>query len=162
MNRSVRPAILAALVLSGALMISGCAREISSGSYEGPAAGEVQRTFMGVVENVRTVEIQESDTLDDNKTGQVLGGVAGGFAGSAFGAGLGRAAAIAAGAIVGTFAGAAVEQEAKRQPATEYIVRSETGELVTIVQGPEPRIAVGTRVYVQEGQRGRGRVIPAA
>lgn len=153
--------VLSVALLTGALVLSGCAREISPDSYEGPAAGQIARTYAGVIENVRRVEIQEDDTLEGNKTGQLLGGVAGGFAGSLFGEGVGKAAAVAAGAILGSIVGSVAEQEVKRQPALEYIVRSETGDLVTVVQGLEPYLAPGQQVFVQEGVRGRSRVIPA-
>ena len=155
-----RPMMIPALLVA-TLAVTGCARQISADSYEGPAAGEVQRTYAGVVENVRRVEIQEDDTLDGNKTGQLIGGVAGGFAGSTIGSGVGQAAAVAGGAILGSIFGALAEQEIKRQPALEYIVRSDTGELSTIVQGLEPALTVGQRVFVQEASRGRGRIIPA-
>ena len=159
-RHALRP-LLIPVVLISALGVSGCARQISADSYEGPAAGEISRTYVGVVENVRQVEIQEQDTLDNNKTGQIIGGVAGGFAGSTIGAGVGRAAAIAGGAILGSIFGALAEQEVKRQPALEYIVRSETGELVTVVQGMEPALSPGQRVFVQESRAGRSRIIPA-
>ena len=159
-QRFMRPLLIPAVLVT-ALAVSGCAREISADSYEGPAAGEIARTYTGVVQNVRQVEIQEDDTLEGNKTGQVIGGVAGGFTGSLFGDGVGQAAAVAAGAIIGALVGSATEQELKRQPAMEYIIRSESGELVTIVQGLEPVLTPGQQVFVQEGRRGRSRVVPA-
>jgi hypothetical protein len=42
----------------------------------------------------------------------------------------------------------------------EYIVRLDNGALLTVVQGMQPQIAVGQRVYVQESTRGRSRVLP--
>ena len=87
--------------------------------------------------------------------------LAGGFAGSAIGSGVGQAAAVAAGAILGALVGSLVEQEAKRQPALEYIVETQSGELLTIVQGVQPQIAPGQRVFVQVGRTGRSRIIPA-
>ena len=161
MPRSIRLSILPVILLSGAIAVSGCARQISADSYEGPAAGQIARTYAGVIENVRVVEIQEDDTLEGNKTGQLIGGVAGGFTGSLFGEGVGKAAAVAAGAILGSVLGSVAEQEVKRQPALEYIVRDEFGNLVTVVQGLEPRLVRGQQVFVQEGVRGRSRVIPA-
>ncbi|MEM9060246.1 MAG: hypothetical protein AAGD13_07255 [Pseudomonadota bacterium] len=152
---------LVTVVLAGSLIVAGCARQISPDVHTGRDAGETLQTYEAVIENVRIVEIQESDTLEGNKTGQLLGSVAGGFAGARFGAGLGRALAIAGGAIAGAFAGALVEQEVKRQQAAEYIVRTESGELLTLVQGPDPLLAVGQRVFIQESLRGRGRIIPA-
>ena len=160
MPRSFKTLLVVA-ALATSMTAAGCARQISPDVHSGPAAGDFQRTYAGVVENVRYVEIQESDTLEGNKTGQLLGGIAGGVAGARFGDGIGQVLASVGGAIAGAFIGSLAEQEIKRQPAIEYIVRTETGELVTIVQGVNPQMAVGQRVFVQEGTRGRGRVIPA-
>ena len=115
MIRSARSTMILAALLAGGLAVSGCARQISSDSYEGRAAGEVQRTYMGTIENVRVVEIQESDTLERNKTGQLLGGLAGGVAGARFGDGIGQVLASVGGAIAGAFVGSLAEQEIKRQ-----------------------------------------------
>ena len=159
-TRRITPLVLP-LILISAMAVTGCARQISSGSYEGVAAGETVQTWEGVIQSARQVQIQEQDTLEGNKTGQLLGGLAGGVAGARFGDGVGRLLASAGGAIAGAFAGALVEQEIKRQPAMEYIIRSDRGDLVTMVQGMDNVLVVGQRVYVQQSARGRGRVIPA-
>jgi len=151
--------LLAALAV---LSAGACARQISPDVHTGRDAGAVMRTETGFVEAVRVVEIQESDTLEGNKTGQVLGGLAGGAAATRFGQGVGKALAAAGGAIVGAFIGAYAEQEIKRQPALEYVIRTDRGELVTVVQGTDRPLEIGQRVYVQYGASGRGRVIPAA
>lgn len=157
-----KPAIrVAVIMLAASLAVTGCARQISPDVHTGRDAGETLRTYEGVIENVRIVQIEENDTLERNKTGQLLGGLAGGVAGARFGDGLGRALAIAGGAIAGAVVGSLVEKEVKSQQAAEYIVRTQSGELVTLVQGPEPLLAIGQQVFVQESRRGRGRIIPA-
>lgn len=161
MIRSLPFAKLSVAVLVGSMALAGCARQISPDVHTGRTAGDTLRTYEATIQQARLVEIQETDTLEGNKTGQLLGGIAGGVAGARFGDGVGRALASLGGAIVGTFLGAVVEQEIKRQPAIEYIVRTDTGELVTVIQGVEPRMITGQRVYVQEGYSGRGRIIPA-
>lgn len=158
---SYRKIGLVLLALSVPLAASGCARQISPDVHTGRAAGQAIRTETGYVEQVRQVQIQESDTLEGNRTGQFLGGLAGGVAGARFGDGIGRVLASAGGAILGAFVGAYAEQEVKRQPAMEYVIRTDAGELLTIVQGVEPRLVTGQRVYVQDAGTGRGRVIPA-
>ncbi|MEM7060399.1 MAG: glycine zipper domain-containing protein [Pseudomonadota bacterium] len=152
---------LTAAILVGSLALAGCARQISPDVHTGRTAGDTLRTYTATIEQARLVEIQETDTLEGNKTGQLLGGIAGGIAGARFGDGVGRALASLGGAIVGSFVGAIAEQEIKRQPAVEYIVRTDSGQLLTVVQGIEPRLIAGQRVYVQEGYSGRGRIIPA-
>ena len=161
MNRTLPMTKLAAAVLIGSLAVAGCARQISPDVHAGRTAGDTLRTYEATIQQARLVEIQETDTLERNTTGQLLGGIAGGVAGARFGDGVGRALASLGGAIIGSFIGAYAEQEIKRQPAVEYIVRTDTGELLTIVQGVEPRMLAGQRVYVQEGYSGRGRIIPA-
>jgi outer membrane lipoprotein SlyB len=107
------------------------------------------------------VEIQESDTLEGNTTGGLIGGVAGGVVGSRFGQGWGKALAVGAGALAGAAAGAVAERELKRQTAIEYVVRLDRGNYITVVQGTQPEMRPGQRVYVQEATRGRARVQPA-
>lgn len=156
------PLKISIAILVASLALSGCARQISPDVHAGRTAGDTLRTYEATIEQARLVEIQESDTLEGNRTGKLLGSIAGGVAGARFGDGAGRALAVLGGAIVGSFVGAFAEQEIKRQPAVEYIVRTDSGELLTIVQGMEPRMLPGQRVYVQQGYSGRGRIIPAA
>lgn len=161
MIRVSRLAPVTAAVLVGALALAGCARQISPDVQSGPQAGQTIPTQQGVVEQARLVEIQESDILEGNGTGKLLGAIAGGIAGARFGDGVGQALASLGGAIAGSFLGALAEQEIKRQPAMEYIIRTDRGDLVTIVQGMNPRLLQGQRVYLQDAGYGRGRVIAA-
>ena len=161
MIRALPMSKVAIAILVGGLALSGCTRQISPDVHTGRTAGDTLRTYEATIQQARLVEIQETDTLEGNPTGQLLGGIAGGVAGARFGDGVGRASASLGGAIIGSFIGAYAEQEIKRQPAVEYIVRTDTGELLTVIQGIEPRMVAGQRVYVQEGYSGRGRIIPA-
>lgn len=151
--------IAAALVLP--LTLGACARQISPAVHTGPAVGETVETYIVTVENARPVSVQESDTLEGNRTGIALGGLAGGAAASRFGGGWGKVLAIAGGAIAGAAVGAVAEQEIKRQSAIEYVVRTDDGRLFTVVQGPDPAYARGQRLYLQTGGQGRGRLVPA-
>jgi outer membrane lipoprotein SlyB len=47
------------------------------------------------------------------------------------------------------------EELATRQPGMEYIVRLESGHLVTVVQGIEPALAVNQKVILVYGTRSR-------
>jgi outer membrane lipoprotein SlyB len=146
------------VVLVASLAVAGCARQTNPNVYSGASVGESIRTSSGVIESARFVEIQEYDRLQDNTTGGLIGGVAGGVVGSRFGGGWGKALAVGAGALVGATAGAAAERELKRQQAIEYVVRLDRGGYITVVQGTEPQLRPGTRVFVQEASRGRARV----
>ncbi len=149
-----------AIVAVASLALGACARQISPGVYTGDHVGEVRETYVGTLQSARVVLVQEDELLEDNRTGGLLGGVAGGAAASRIGQGTGKAVAIAGGALAGAALGAMAERSVKRQEAMEYIVRLDNGALLTVVQGLQPQIGVGQRVYVQESARGRSRVLP--
>ena len=87
--------------------------------------------------------------------GGTVGAGAGAVAGSAIG-GNDRANILGAigGAVVGGLAGAAVEGSATKQSGYEYVVQSDHGALLTIVQGGDA-LAEGTKVIVIYGSPSR-------
>ena len=161
MNLEIRSALLIPVAVTASLGLAACARQISPDVVEGRNAGVVMRTEIGWIESARVVQIQEQDQLQRNTAGVVIGGAAGGLLGNQIGSGWGRIRATGAGALAGATLGALTEQELKRQPAMEYVVRNEIGELYTIVQGVEPRLVPGQRVYLQKSAHGRSRLVPA-
>lgn len=143
------------------VILSGCARNIGSGSYgDGASFGEASETYRGVVINARAVTVQP-ERLGDNAAGTVGGAIAGGVLGNQFGKGRGRDVTTVLGAIGGAVAGAAVEQNLKTQNGMEYSVKTDEGKILTIVQGPNPQFSVGQRVLVMVSSRrgGRSRVV---
>jgi outer membrane lipoprotein SlyB len=161
MKARIRSTVLIPAALAASLGLAACARQISPDVVSGRDAGVVMHTEIGWVESARVVQIQEDDQLQRNSAGILIGGSAGGLLGNQIGSGWGRILATGAGALIGATAGALTEQELKRQPAMEYVVRNETGELYTIVQGTEPRLVPGQRVYLHESTHGRARLVPA-
>ena len=161
MKAGIRSTILISVALTASLGLAACARQISPDVVAGRDAGVVMRTEIGWIQNARLVQIQEQDQLQRNSAGILIGGAAGGLLGNQIGHGWGRILATGAGALVGATIGALTEQELKRQPAMEYVVRNEIGELYTIVQGVQPRLVPGQRVYLQDSGRGRARLVPA-
>ena len=160
MNSGIRSAVLIPVALTASLGLAACARELSPNVVEGGAAGEVMRTELGWIESARVVHVQESDTLEGNTAGVVLGGATGGLLGNQIGHGWGRILATGVGALAGATLGAVTEKELKRQPAMEYVFRNEIGQLFTIVQGTQPRLVPGQRAYLQQSARGRARLVP--
>lgn len=152
-----------AMVAAASLALAGCERQISPGVYEGARVGTSVQTLTGTVQSARVVIVQEDELLQDNTVGGAVGGLAGGLVGSALthGSGVGAIAATAGGALAGAAIGAMGQRTLQRQDAMEYIVRLDDGRLVTIVQGMQPQIPVGRRVYVQTGSSGDARVLPA-
>ena len=161
MNPGIRSALLIPVAVAASLGLAACARQISPDVVAGRDAGVVMRTEIGWIQSARPVQIQEQDQLQRNSAGILIGGATGGLLGNQIGHGWGRILATGAGALVGATVGALTEQELKRQPAMEYVVRNEIGELYTIVQGVQPRLVPGQRVYLQESGHGRARLVPA-
>lgn len=156
-----RSAKLLMLATAATLALAGCARQISPNTVEGSAVGEVNEAFFGTVQQVRVVQVQEGDRLQENTTGALVGGVVGAGVGSLIGGGWGRVLASGAGALIGAGAGAVAERELSRQQALEYTVRLDNGRMVTVVQGGvENPLGQGSRVIVQMSTQGRARVVP--
>ena len=89
------------------MVLTSCARQISSDVYASGQVGEVSTTLAGCVKNVREVCMEQGEQLEDNGLGIAGGGVAGGVIGSAVGRGnlLPTAAGAIAGAVAGSFIG---------------------------------------------------------
>lgn len=155
-----------ALMLSAVSVIAlfglgGCARNISSSSYDARTVGEVGKSYECTVVSVRKVLVNEGDYLGDNKTGALMGGVAGGALGNMIGGGRARIATTAAGALAGAVGGAMLEQHMKAQEGLEYVVRLKSGELRTVVQGLDNPLYRGQKALLMEYGKGRSRVVPA-
>ena len=160
--KSIMKLRLLPLALVAAMSVTGCARQISPDVVSGPGVGSVAQTYPGVIESSRVVTVQEADRLQGNTTGMLLGGLIGGAGTRAIVGGddYDDALMTGAGAIAGAGLGALAEQRLARQQALEYVVRTDTGQRYTIVQGP-PRLSVGQRVFIQMPSRGRATIVPA-
>lgn len=148
------------LLSASTMILSSCAKEISSGVYSAHQVGEVSVTYSGVIRNVREVCIEGSDNLEENGLGIIGGGVVGGVVGSNIGKGNGRLLPTAVGAIAGAVGGSLIEKKLKQQTGFEYIVHLDDGMLMTIVQGRDYFFQVGQPVYVITSNSGRSRITP--
>lgn len=97
------------LLVLGAIVLTSCARNISSDVYASRQVGEVSTTYAGVIRSVRPVTVEHGENLEDNTLGLAGGGIAGGVLGSAVGRG--NFVPTAAGAIAGAVAGSFVERD---------------------------------------------------
>ncbi len=153
------------LLLAGlgciAMLIGGCARNISSNSYDARTIGAASNTYAGVIVSMRKVAVEGGDSLEDHKVGGLMGAVAGGVLGNAIGAGRGRTIATAAGALAGAAAGAYAEKQLKAQEGFEYTVKLDNGSMKTVVQGTDVVLYPGQRVLLIDDSRGRSRVVAA-
>jgi outer membrane lipoprotein SlyB len=130
MNSSFRRVFIAALALTVALIVAGCAPPYAGGPYYRGGVQRAQSVEMGIVESVRAVGLQGPDT----GVGTVGGAALGGWAGSGIGAGSGNAAAIVGGVILGSLIGNAIERDASRRPGVEVTVRLDAGRMIAVVQ----------------------------
>lgn len=142
----IRIALLAAVAL-----LAGCAANISPNAYSVSSVGQVNRSIAATIISARDVDVSGT-----TGTGATVGVAAGATAGSAIGGGT-RANILGAigGAVIGGLAGAAMEGNATKQTAIEYVVQTSNGNLMTIVQGTDPRFTEGDSVLVLYGSPSR-------
>lgn len=134
-------------VLPLAIFSAGCASGLGSADYERREARRVYEVRMGVVENVRSVRLEGTES----GVGTVAGAAVGGIAGSEIGRGKGSAVGAVLGAVVGGVAGAAAEEVATRKTGLEITVRLDSGRTIAVVQEDTgERFAVGDRVRILE------------
>ncbi len=109
-------------------------------------------SYQGLVRTFpRGVDISGTSAL-----GGTAGAAVGATAGSALGGGV-RSNIVGAvgGAVIGGIAGAAIESSATKQTGMEYVVETENGNLMTIVQGKDPLFTQGSKVLVLYGNPSR-------
>jgi outer membrane lipoprotein SlyB len=134
------------------IALVGCASNISPQTYSVGSVGQVNRTISATVISVREVDVAGT-------TG--VGGSAGTAAGAVVGSGAGgnnsRGNIVGAigGAVIGGLAGSAIEANATKQKGMEYVVETENGNLMTIVQGSDIVFAAGQKVLVLYGSPSR-------
>jgi outer membrane lipoprotein SlyB len=118
------------VVLLVPALLTGCASGLGSRDYERREARRVQEVKMGVVESIRTVKLEGTES----GVGTVAGAAVGGIAGSNVGGGKGSAIGAVLGAVAGGVAGKAIEESATRTPGIEITVRLDSGRIVAVVQ----------------------------
>ena len=143
---------LAIAMCSAALVLAGCAQNISPQTYSVGSVGQVNRTVSASVISAREVEVTGSTGV-----GATAGTGIGAVIGSAAGGSNSRGNIVGAigGAVIGGIAGAAADTQATRQKGMEYVVETENGNLMTIVQGTDPVFQIGQKVLVLYGSPSR-------
>lgn len=129
------------------LPLAGCLGGLGGDDYERGEARRVQEVKMGVVEHVRPVRLEGTQS----GVGAAAGGAIGGVAGSTVGEGKGSAIGAIVGAVAGGVAGAATERATTRREGVEITIRLDSGRLIAVTQEDTgERFAVGERVRVLE------------
>jgi outer membrane lipoprotein SlyB len=141
-----------AMLAASSLALAGCASNISPQTYSVGSVGQVNRTISATVISVREVSVAGTTGV-----GGAAGSATGAVLGSSVGGNDGRSNIVGAigGAIIGGLAGSAIESNATKQKALEYVVETENGNLMTIVQGKDTVFAEGQKVLVLYGSPSR-------
>lgn len=134
-------------LLAAALITTGCANSLSGGAYSRPQARQAQEVQMGVVESVRQVTIEGTES----GIGTVSGAAIGGIAGSEIGDGKGQTIATILGAVGGAVAGHAIEQNVTTKPGLEITVKLDSGRMLAVTQEADEQFKPGERVRVLTG-----------
>ncbi len=129
-----------------------CTPKISPDSYSVGAVGQVNRVVRGVIVSARPVNIAGTGTGIGAGAGAIAGGAGGSTIGGSTEANIVGAVA---GAVIGGVAGAVIEEGLTQQTGMEYVIEAENGALITLVQGDEVPLSVGTKVMVIYGTRSR-------
>ena len=141
-----KPFLLAASVTAMALMLGGCASNLTGDSYSRDEARTVQNVRLGTIEYLRPVQIEGTKT----PIGAAAGAAVGGIGGSAVGGGKGSYVMAVVGALAGGLLGAAAEEGLTRSQGVEITVREDDGSLRAYVQQVQPNeiFRVGERVRI--------------
>jgi outer membrane lipoprotein SlyB len=132
-------------------MLGSCTSNISPQTYSVGSVGQVNRTVPATIISAREVDIAGTAGLGGTAgaaTGAVIGSAAGGNS-------RGNIVGAIGGAVVGGIAGAAIESSATRQQGIEYVIETENGTLMTLVQGLDPLFLADQKVLVLYGSPSR-------
>ncbi len=143
-----------ALVVPLALTASACTQDLSTGRYDPYAVGQVRQVERGVIDSYRWVEIRS----ERSGVGTAVGVGVGAAAGSSVGRGADGVIGAIGGALLGGLIGNSIDKNASKQNGFEYVIRTESGSLVTIVQADKQPLPEGAPVQIIFG-RDRSRVI---
>lgn len=135
------------LTLAGLLALTGCISSRSGATYSRDQARHMQDVQLGVVETVREITIEGTQS----GIGGVAGGAVGGIGGSEIGHGKGSSAGAVVGAVLGGVAGGALEEVATRKKGYEITVRLDSGRTVAIAQEADEEFKAGERVRIVTG-----------
>ncbi|SMC26474.1 outer membrane lipoprotein SlyB [Andreprevotia lacus DSM 23236] len=146
--------LIPALLLGA--MLAGCASD-SANVYSKDQMRQLATVQSGVVDNVRSVKMQNPSGVGA-AAGGVIGGVA---AGGNIGGGNGQIVSGILGAIIGGIIGNTIEKNVNSSDALELTVRLSNGQRVVVVQEADVQFQLGQCVDVISNGRS-SRVAPAA
>ena len=135
------------VAVATAALLAGCAGSQSGSAYSRSQTRGEMSVRLGVIESVRTVTIEGTQS----GVGVIAGGAVGGVAGSNIGHGKGSTVGSILGAVAGGLAGQAIEEQVGKKAGLEITVKLEGGQLIAITQEADEQFSVGERVRVLSG-----------
>jgi outer membrane lipoprotein SlyB len=129
------------------LLLAACAGSQSGSAYSRSQTRGEMNVRMGVVESVRTVTIEGTQS----GVGTVACGVIGGVAGSNVGQGKGQTVGSVLGAVLGGVAGQAIEERAPKKDGLEITIKLDSGQIIAVTQEADESFRPGERVRVLSG-----------
>lgn len=156
----MRTNLLRGITLSAlaALALAGCASPNSGTMVSANQAQMAQSVHMGTITGSRPVTVQGGNTTGE-VVGTLAGGIVGGLLGNELGKGTGNVLATGAGATAGAAVGNRVAGSATQQASTEWFVRLDGGQNISVIQAT-PSFATGQRVQVVQSGDGTTRLVP--
>jgi len=137
--------LLAVLLIS--LVLSACASSRSGDVYSRDQTMREMVVRSGIVESVREVSMEGTQS----GAGTLAGAAVGGVAGSTVGGGRGQIVGAIIGAVLGGIAGNSIEENATKRNALEISVSLDGGKLIAVVQEMGEVFYPGERVRVLSG-----------
>lgn len=139
--------LVLALAAGVALALTACGGSQSGSAYSRSQTRGEQHVRMGVVESVRIVTIEGTQS----GAGTVAGGVIGAIAGSNVGQGRGSTVGSVLGAVLGGVAGQAIEEHASKKEGLEITIKLDSGQMIAVTQEADEQFRSGQRVRVLSG-----------
>lgn len=136
-----------ALIAATVLLLTGCAGSQSGSAYSRSQTRGEMLVRMGIVESVRTVTIEGTQS----GVGTVAGGILGGIAGSNVGKGSGATAGAVVGAVLGGLAGQAIEEQSSKKAGLEITIKLDSGQIIAVTQEADEAFLPGERVRILSG-----------
>ena len=136
----------------------GCASQTKTGTaYTEGQARQAQTIKIGIVENVKEIQIQS----DRTGVGAIAGGAVGGIAGSTVGDGKGSSIAAVLGAVAGGLIGDEIEKKVNTLNGQEITVSLNDGTKIVVAQeidDKEGPFKIGDNVRVLTSPSGTTRI----
>jgi len=139
--------IVLAFAAAASVVLTGCAGSQSGSAYSRSQTRGEMHVRMGVIESVRTVMIEGTQS----GVGAAAGAVVGGVAGSDIGHGKGSTVGSVLGAVLGGVAGQAIEEKTTKKDGLEITVKLDSGQIIAVTQEADEAFRAGERVRVLSG-----------